>query len=278
MKIGNHRLFHRGRGIAYLGLLVGIGASIAANVAHSYVPPGCSHVTIGTPCGPPGWSPPTGAVISAVFWPVALLLALEILARVPWPAGGWWQLVRWGGLVPVAAVAAIVSYLHMSGLLAWYGESPLTYTIGPLAVDGLMVMSAGALLATRPTLVPEQTASEPCAEPAQVPESDSGEIVTIEAPENEPAPDEDQTITVVPPDVRKTTHQNGHQISRRRRRSAVALAVERSLAKDGPGTVAELVLRTGKKRTAIDYALANPLADDVVRDGNHYALRTAAQG
>ena len=130
-----------GRSWAYLGALVGAGVSVAANVAHSYVPP--------TGAGP-GWSPHAGAVVGAVFWPVALLVAIEVLARVAWPAGARWLVVRFGGLGPVALVAAVVSYRHLSGLLSFYGEDGITSTVGPLAVDGLMVMATGALLATRP--------------------------------------------------------------------------------------------------------------------------------
>ena len=96
------------------------------------------------------WSPHAGAVVGAVFWPVALLVAIEVLARVSWPAGGRWLVVRFGGLGPVAVVAAVVSYRHLSGLLGFYGEDGITSTVGPLAVDGLMVMATGALLATRP--------------------------------------------------------------------------------------------------------------------------------
>jgi hypothetical protein len=130
-----------GRSWAYLGALVGAGVSVAANVAHSYVPPAGAAS---------GWSPHTGAVVGAVFWPVALLVAIEVLARVAWPAGGRWLIVRFGGLGPVATVAAVVSYRHLSGLLSFYGEDAITATVGPLAVDGLMVMATGALLATRP--------------------------------------------------------------------------------------------------------------------------------
>ena len=128
-----------GRGWAYTGALVGAGVSVAANVAHSYVPP-----TGATP----SWSPHPGAVVGAVFWPVALLVAIEVLARVAWPPAVRWAVVRFGGLGPVAVVAAVVSYRHLSGLLAFYGEDPITATVGPLAVDGLMVMATGALLAT----------------------------------------------------------------------------------------------------------------------------------
>jgi hypothetical protein len=87
-------------------------------------------------------------VLGAVFWPVALFVAIETLARTGWPAGWRWVALRYLGLLPVAAVAAVVSYRHLSGLLAYYGEDPLTVRIGPLAVDGLMIMATGALIAT----------------------------------------------------------------------------------------------------------------------------------
>lgn len=125
-------------GWAYLGIAVGGVVSIAANVAHSYVPPvGASS----------SWRPQAGAVLGAVFWPVALFVAIEIMARTTWPDGKRWVLLRFGGLAPVAVVAAVVSYRHLSGLLAFYGEDWMTVRFGPLAVDGLMVMATGALLA-----------------------------------------------------------------------------------------------------------------------------------
>jgi hypothetical protein len=128
-----------GRGWAYTGALAGGLVSIAANVAHSFIPPrGASAV----------WHPEGGAVVGAVVWPVFLFIAVEILARVAWPHGPVWRLVRWAGLLPVAVVAALVSYRHLSGLLAHYGEERIVYLLGPLAVDGLMVMATGALLAT----------------------------------------------------------------------------------------------------------------------------------
>ncbi|HZN20624.1 MAG TPA: hypothetical protein VFB84_20930 [Micromonosporaceae bacterium] len=128
-----------GRGWAYLGATLGGAASIAANVAHSYVPP---------PNAPAEWAPESGAVIGAVFWPLALFVAVEIFARTLWPAGRRWVLLRFAGLLPVAGVAAVVSYRHLSGLLSFYHDDALTVLIGPLAVDGLMVMATGALIAT----------------------------------------------------------------------------------------------------------------------------------
>jgi hypothetical protein len=128
-----------GRGWAYTGAIAGGLVSIAANVAHSFIPPHGA---------PALWRPESGAVVGAVVWPVFLFIAVEILARVAWPHGPVWHILRWAGLLPVVVVAAPVSYRHLSGLLAHYGEEPIVYHLGPLAVDGLMVMATGALLAT----------------------------------------------------------------------------------------------------------------------------------
>src|SRR5262245_30618911 len=121
-----------GRGWAYTGATLGGLVSIAANVAHSFLPP--VHA-------PQGWAPKPGAVVGAIVWPVCLFVAVEILARTIWPHGWSWHLLRWAGLLPVAGVAAFVSYRHLSGLLAHYGEEPIVCVIGPLAVDGLMIMA-----------------------------------------------------------------------------------------------------------------------------------------
>jgi DNA-binding CsgD family transcriptional regulator len=137
-----------GRRWAYVGALLGAGVSVAANVAHSYVPPDEASAS---------WSPHAGAVAEAVFWPVALLVAIEVLARVAWPQAVRWTVIRFGGLGPVAGVAAVVSYRHLSALLAYYGEDRITSAVGPLAVDGLMVMATGALLATRLTTSSDRT-------------------------------------------------------------------------------------------------------------------------
>ena len=168
-----------GRGWAYLGAALGGVVSVAANVAHSYVPP----ATLPAGTTPDEWTPELGAVLSAVIWPVFLFVAIEILVRIPWPDGTRWRVVRFGGLLPVALVAAVVSYRHMSGLLAHYAEDGLIVAIGPLAVDGLMVMAAGALVATaRPA------AAEELAEPAPAPT-----VAVRPAPVRDDQDDQDDT-------------------------------------------------------------------------------------
>lgn len=125
-----------GRAWAYTGVALGATVSVAANIAHSYVRPDGE---------PKTWSPETGAVIGAAFWPLALAVSSEVLARNSWT--GRRRLLGIGGVVLVASVAAVVSYLHLKGLLAHYGEPPVTALIGPLAVDGLMLTSTTALIA-----------------------------------------------------------------------------------------------------------------------------------
>ena len=116
------------RAWAWLGFGLGSLASIAANVAHA--------------------QDTAGAKLAGAFVPVALIIAVEIMSRPIWQRPGWqWQLARYGGTGLVALVTAVMSYGHMHGLLLSYDESPLNAAIGPLAVDGLMVISGFAILA-----------------------------------------------------------------------------------------------------------------------------------
>lgn len=122
---------NNGRFFARLGFALGIGTSIAANIGHTFV----------------GRQPPLGAVLFSCFWPIALYISIEVIARVDWPVGRKWWWMRYGGLTSVAAIAAILSYKHMAGLLTAYGEDPISAAIGPVAIDGLMIVCTAALLA-----------------------------------------------------------------------------------------------------------------------------------
>jgi hypothetical protein len=128
-----------GRGWAYVGAVLGGGFSVAANVAHSYIPPVGAVVD---------WHPMTGKVVESIIWPVLLFVAVEILSRVAWPSGFWHGTLRFGGMVPVGFVAALVSYRHLSALLTFYGEDNVISRTGPLAVDGIMLISTAALIVT----------------------------------------------------------------------------------------------------------------------------------
>ncbi|MEV0396862.1 hypothetical protein [Polymorphospora rubra] len=221
------RRFVSGRGWAYVGAGLGGAVSIAANVAHSYVPPADAAAD---------WSPPGGAVVGAIFWPVALFVAVEILARVPWPAGRRWTLLRFAGLLPVALVAAFVSYKHLSGLLAFYGEDGLTALLGPLAVDGLMVMATGALLATGRRVTPATVTVEPSpttVETATVP------VVVDEVPAAAPV-----DVTTVPA-VDVTPPVKATPAKRVTRKPASAEKVAKAAAKMPGATVAAIAAKAG---------------------------------
>jgi hypothetical protein len=119
---------------AWLALALGVGASVGANILHTVLVVGNG-----------GGSAPQ--IAGAAFWPVALVVAIEVMARVRWPASLGYALIRFAGVGAVAVVAAVVSYKHMSGLLAFWGEDVLSAHLGPIAVDGLVTVGALALLA-----------------------------------------------------------------------------------------------------------------------------------
>jgi hypothetical protein len=118
-----------GRIIAWLSFLLGIGVSIAGNIGHA---------------ASDGMKP--GEWAGAAFWPLALMLTIEILTRVHWQPERRWTIARFAALILVAAVAAVLSYRHLAGLMTYWGEDWVNAHLGPLAVDGLMLIAATALL------------------------------------------------------------------------------------------------------------------------------------
>lgn len=118
------------RFVVWAGFLLGVGASVAANVASAE-------------------AGLTAKLVSG-FAPVALILAVEALSRPKWlKRGKRWTAARYLGAGAVAAVAAAVSYEHQRELALSVGESVLAATILPLAVDGLVLVCATALLAMK---------------------------------------------------------------------------------------------------------------------------------
>jgi hypothetical protein len=134
------------RAVSWVAFVFGVIVSVAANVAHTFYPT-ADQLTAWRALHPgTAWQPELGPQLAAAFWPVALLLAVEVLSRVRWRAGLWWSAARYGGTGTVALVAAVMSYRHMAGLLTAYGEDSFSAHVGPLAVDGLMVVAGFALL------------------------------------------------------------------------------------------------------------------------------------
>jgi len=198
-----------GRGWAYVGTVLGAGVSVCANVAHSYVPPACAPVSAGGVSGecvpwtpPTDWAPPIVAVAGSALWPILVVVAVEILTRVDWPADGRWLAARWCGLLPVALVAAVISYVHGYGLLRAWGESQLAAALGPLAPDGLMVIASSALLIRRTRDTPDVAGTDtpPVSVPVavEVAVRRPVPVLAVSAPVTPPCPDTAPERTAVP--------------------------------------------------------------------------------
>jgi hypothetical protein len=113
------------RWIVRLALALGVAASIAANVLHA-----------------------RDNLISqtiAAWPPLALLLTVELISRVPVHRRAL-AAVRIAATGVIAAIAAWVSYWHMAGVTARYGETSTSAHLMPLSVDGLIVVASISLV------------------------------------------------------------------------------------------------------------------------------------
>jgi len=138
------------------GMVGGALTSIAANVLHTFVPPDDWPKSA-------EYAPEVGAIVGAIVWPLALLVASEVLARKRW-ASKRTRMVGTVAVLVVALVAAVISYQHLHALLLHYHETELSAALGPLAIDGLMIVCSVALVARDA----EARESAPCPEvPAQ---------------------------------------------------------------------------------------------------------------
>lgn len=106
-------------------LFVGVAASIAGNVLHAH------DNTI-------------SRIISA-WSPMALLITIELIARVPVHHRSL-AVARWAATALIAGIAAWVSYWHMAAVAARYGETGASPYLLPLSVDGLVVVASVCLV------------------------------------------------------------------------------------------------------------------------------------
>jgi len=106
-------------------LVLGIIASIAANVLHA--------------------EPPVVARMIAGWPPAALLITLELIARVPVHRRAL-AIARIVATGTIAGIAAWVSYWHMAAVAARYGEASDAAHLIPLSVDGLIVVASICLV------------------------------------------------------------------------------------------------------------------------------------
>lgn len=125
------------RMILWLGILV----SVVANVLHAL---------------------PNLISQSIAAWPpLALFLTVELISRVPVNTRRL-AVLRVGATALIAGIAAWVSYWHMQGVAARYGETGVSGYLIPLTVDGLIVAASVCLVEVggRITELAERLAAE----------------------------------------------------------------------------------------------------------------------
>ncbi|GGL13928.1 DUF2637 domain-containing protein [Mangrovihabitans endophyticus] len=106
-------------------LLLGVAASVIANILHAR-------------------DNPISQAIAA--WPpLALLLTVELISRVPVHRRSL-AATRVVATATIAGIAAWVSYWHMAGVAARYGETGASPYLLPLSVDGLIVVASICLV------------------------------------------------------------------------------------------------------------------------------------
>jgi len=163
-------------------LVLGIAASITANVLHA--------------------EPIAVARMIAAWPPAALLITLELIARVPVHRRGL-AAVRLLATGIIGGIAAWVSYWHMAAVAQRYGETGAAPYLIPVSVDGLVVVASICLVeiagrirevGSEPAKLPvEVPAVQP--EPAQVTADQTADAVPAEvpAPDAEPSDDDDRS-------------------------------------------------------------------------------------
>jgi hypothetical protein len=208
-------------------LALGVAASVTANVLHA--------------------EPSAVGRAIAAWPPLALLLTIELISRVP-VHRPWLSGLRMGTTALVAGIAAWVSYWHMVSVAARYGEASTSAHLIPLSVDGLVVVASGCLveIGGRRRDVPAPVADD------------------IASPEAVEAVEAAETVETVDKTAKST-------IGRRTPRPSAASTVARLRAKHPDWTTGQIARRAGvSERTVRRHLNLSPgmpaeLTDDAGR-------------
>ncbi|MFY1669379.1 DUF2637 domain-containing protein [Plantactinospora sp. WMMB334] len=159
-------------------LTLGVAASVVANILHAR-------------------DNPISQAIAA--WPpLALLLTVELISRVPVHRRSL-AFARLAATAIIAGIAAWVSYWHMVGVAARYGETGASPYLLPLSVDGLIVVASICLV----ELGGRISATQAAASSAQDTTAAGQETTAAgqDTPASETAPARDRATSAVPAGV-----------------------------------------------------------------------------
>jgi hypothetical protein len=156
-------------------LFLGVAASVTANILHANDNPISQSI--------------------AAWPPLALLLTVELISRIPVHSRRL-AAARVIATALIAGIAAWVSYWHMAGVAARYGETGAAPFMIPISVDGLIVVASICLVelggrirtAESPVPAPVTAPVAPVDEPAQEPAVVQADNNPAAGPEPAPAP------------------------------------------------------------------------------------------
>jgi hypothetical protein len=141
-------------------LTLGVAASVAANILHA--------------------KPNPISQVIAAWPPLALLLTVELISRIPVHRRSL-AAVRLLATTTIAGIAAWVSYWHMVGVAARYGETGPSPFLLPLSVDGLVIVASVSLVELAGRIrVEEATVAETATAGVAVTETVTAERVVAE--------------------------------------------------------------------------------------------------
>ncbi|SCL26430.1 Protein of unknown function [Micromonospora nigra] len=121
----NHRQLQRMQWAVRATLALGVAASVTANILHAQPNPISQTI--------------------AAWPPMALLITVELVTRIPVYRRAL-GVIRIVAASAIAAIAAWISYHHMVGVVARYGETGTVPYLLPLSVDGLIVVASVSLV------------------------------------------------------------------------------------------------------------------------------------
>lgn len=94
-------------------------------------------------------SPDWGPRLLSIVAPVSVLGTVEILGRVPFRKTWVWKMNQYILVFIVGGSALFVSYYHTAHLAIRYGFEPIVAWIQPMVTDGMMIISALALISIK---------------------------------------------------------------------------------------------------------------------------------
>jgi hypothetical protein len=121
-------------------LLLGVAASVVANVLHAQPHPVSQAI--------------------AAWPPLALLLTVELISRVPVHRQSL-AAARFAATAVISGIAGWVSYWHMSGVASRYGETGASPYLLPVSVDGLIMVASVCLVELAGRIRAQTTLLEP---------------------------------------------------------------------------------------------------------------------